>query len=87
MLVTTVDELTLAIANVPEAFAVSCQSRTAPLLCVGLHQHENKMSLVNLKLKRAQDGYSEAIKSKEELEFQVGFMRSVLNTINGQTLN
>merc|ERR1712086_337255 len=67
--------VTLVLVDVPVAFVASCQTRTMPLICVGLHKHENKMSMVNFKLARAVDGYSEPVKSKEEIEFHVGFMR------------
>ncbi len=51
----------------------------------GLLKHENKMSVLNLKLKRInQDIYDLPIKSKESLIFHVGARRFEANAIFSQ---
>ena len=51
----------------------------------GLLKHENKMSVVNLKLKRVNNiGYDVPIKSKEKLIFHVGCRRFEANPIYSQ---
>ncbi len=56
-----------------------------PLIMYGLMKHENKMSVVNLKLKRVNNnGYNLPIKSKEKHIFHVGCRRFEANPIFSQ---
>lgn len=51
-----------------------CSTQNRPLIIFGLLPHEQKMSLVNVVLKRAGESLI-PIKSKERLIFQCGFRR------------
>jgi pre-rRNA-processing protein TSR1 len=56
-----------------------------PLIAYSLLKHENKMSVINLKLKRVnQDVYDLPIKSKEKLIFHVGCRRFEAGAIFSQ---
>lgn len=56
-----------------------------PLVMYGLLRHENKMSVMNLKLKRVNlDAYNLPIKSKESLVFHVGVRRFEATAIFSQ---
>lgn len=55
---------------------------------IGMFQHEHKMSVLNVVLKRTSN-YSLPIKSKERLVFQCGYRRFIVNPVfsshtNGQ---
>ncbi|CAB3242948.1 unnamed protein product [Arctia plantaginis] len=58
----------------------------APLSVFGLLPHEQKMSLMNVVLKRT-GASDEPIKSKERLIFQVGYRRFIVNPIFSQHTN
>ncbi|PZC70683.1 hypothetical protein B5X24_HaOG215085 [Helicoverpa armigera] len=58
----------------------------APLSVFGLLPHEQKMSVMNVALKRT-GASDEPIKSKERLIFQVGYRRFIVNPIFSQHTN
>lgn len=59
-----------------------------PLISYGLLKHENKMSLMNLKLKRVNnEQYALPIKSKERLVFHVGCRRFEAEPVYSQHTN
>ncbi|XP_034244688.1 pre-rRNA-processing protein TSR1 homolog [Thrips palmi] len=69
--------VTLVIANVPKE-VVAAHKPGYPLVVYGLLPHEQKMSVLNMVLKRPAQmtfGLQGPIKSKEQLVFQVGFRR------------
>ena len=56
-----------------------------PLIAYGLLRHENKMSVVNLKLKRVSPSqYDLPIKSKEKLIYHVGCRRFEATSVFSQ---
>ena len=58
---------------------------TQPLMMCGLLKHENKMTIMNLKIKRVNlDAYNLPIKSKETLIFHVGARRFEAGAIYSQ---
>lgn len=69
--------ITLVITNVPREM-IENQKHGIPLVLYGLLPHEQKMSVLNLVLKRPAQmsfGLQTPIKSKEQLVFQCGFRR------------
>ncbi|KAK5645758.1 hypothetical protein RI129_004222 [Pyrocoelia pectoralis] len=58
----------------------------APLILIGLLQHEHKMSVTNTVLKRTPT-YEGPIKSKERLIFQCGYRRFIVNPIFSEHTN
>lgn len=69
--------ITLVLVNVPKDIAKSYKPGN-PLVVYGLLPHEQKMSVLNMALKRPAQmsfGLQTPIKSKEQLVFQVGFRR------------
>lgn len=70
------------IKNVPSNFSFVPGH---PLIMYGLLKHENKMSIMNIKLKRINlDGYNLPIKSKEPLIYHIGARRFEVNGIFSQ---
>ncbi|XP_076002519.1 pre-rRNA-processing protein TSR1 homolog [Genypterus blacodes] len=65
--------VTLHVTDVPPSVLESVQSGK-PLVLVSLLPHEQKMSVINLMVRR-HPGNTEPIKSKEELVFHCGFRR------------
>ncbi|XP_022251873.1 pre-rRNA-processing protein TSR1 homolog [Limulus polyphemus] len=65
--------VTIHIANVPQAF-VDSLSQEHPLVVYGLLPHEQKMSVLNIVVKK-HSSCTEPIKSKERLIFHVGYRR------------
>ncbi|KOB72070.1 Ribosome biogenesis protein tsr1 (20S rrna accumulation protein 1) [Operophtera brumata] len=66
--------------------AFHASNGTAPLSLFGLLPHEQKMSVMNVALKRT--GVSdEPIRSKDRLVFQVGYRRFIVNPIFSQHTN
>ena len=65
--------VTLHIANVPQNLAEAWKvlNRDSPLVVYSLLQHENKMCVLNFKIKMRPE-YTEPIKSKERLVFYTG---------------
>lgn len=65
--------VTLHIANVPQTVAEAWKvlNRDTPLVVYSLLQHENKMCVLNFKIKMRPE-YTEPIKSKERLIFYTG---------------
>lgn len=57
-----------------------------PLIIFGLLPHEQKMSVLNVCLKRT-SGNTEAVKSKEKLIFQCGFRRFAACPVFSQHTN
>lgn len=70
------------IKNIPSSFNFTPGH---PLIMYSLLKHENKMSIVNLKLKRVNhNGYPLPIKSKETLIYHIGARRFEVNAIFSQ---
>ncbi|XP_023230293.1 pre-rRNA-processing protein TSR1 homolog [Centruroides sculpturatus] len=66
--------VTLHVVNVPEELFESYKNHQNPLSIFGLLPYEQKMSLVNVVLKK-HTSYNEPIKSKEPLIFHIGYRR------------
>ncbi|XP_067129041.1 pre-rRNA-processing protein TSR1 homolog isoform X2 [Centruroides vittatus] len=66
--------VTLHVVNVPEELFESYKNHQNPLSIFGLLPYEQKMSLVNVVLKK-HSSYNEPIKSKEPLIFHIGYRR------------
>jgi len=77
--------VTLVVAGVPRAFAESDMS-IMPMICAGLFKHENKMSLVHFKIQRSAY-FDTPLKSKEPLQFHVGFRRYIAKPVFSQHIN
>lgn len=67
-------------------FEAHCMTENRPLIVFGLLPHEQKMSVLNIVLKRA-SGSLRPIKSKERLVFQCGFRRFATCPIFSQHTN
>ncbi|KRT79115.1 hypothetical protein AMK59_8569, partial [Oryctes borbonicus] len=79
--------ITLHVKNVPESLWNSAfVSTQSPVVVFGLLPHENKMSVVNVVLKRT-NVLDEPLKSKEKLIFQCGYRRFIVNPIFSQHTN
>ncbi|XP_075552207.1 tsr1 ribosome assembly factor [Dermacentor variabilis] len=66
--------VTIHIANVPRTVYDAFQTQGDPLVLFGLLSHEQKMSVLNVAIKR-HPGYTDPIKSKERLVFHIGYRR------------
>lgn len=66
--------VTIHIANVPRSVYEAFQARGDPMVIFGILPHEQKMSVLNVAVKR-NPGFIEPIKSKERLVFHVGYRR------------
>ncbi|KAF4527218.1 hypothetical protein B566_EDAN010563, partial [Ephemera danica] len=78
--------VTLHIARVP-AGLVEARELNSPLVVVGLLPHEQKMSVINVVLKRHTSGVQTPIKSKQNLIFHIGFRRFQVAPIFSQHTN
>ena len=79
--------ITIHVKNVSQdLFKAHCNTPDRPLLVFGLLPHEQKMSVLNVILKRTGNN-SKPIKSKERLVFQCGFRRFVTCPIFSQHTN
>ncbi|KAI4465355.1 ribosome biogenesis protein [Holotrichia oblita] len=78
--------ITLHLKNVPETVWNAFVSTNRPLVVFGLLPHENKMSVVNVVLRRT-NLLEEPLKSKERLIFQCGYRRYIVNPIFSQHTN
>ncbi|KAK3916328.1 Pre-rRNA-processing protein TSR1-like protein [Frankliniella fusca] len=81
--------ITLVITNAPREMLEN-QKPGVPLVLFGLLPHEQKMSVLNLVLKRPAQmsfGLQTPIKSKEQLVFQCGFRRFKANPVFSQHTN
>ncbi|KAG6461883.1 hypothetical protein O3G_MSEX012924 [Manduca sexta] len=80
--------ITIHIKNIRQDLWKSYHSANpnAPLAIFGLLPHEQKMSVMNVVLKRT-GASDEPIKSKERLIFQVGYRRFIVNPIFSQHTN
>ncbi|XP_039180213.1 pre-rRNA-processing protein TSR1 homolog isoform X1 [Crotalus tigris] len=66
--------VTIHLCNVPVSVMESFQQKQEPLVLFTLLPHEQKMSVLNL-LVRRHPGYSEPVKSKEDVIIHCGFRR------------
>ncbi|XP_077541698.1 tsr1 ribosome assembly factor isoform X2 [Haemaphysalis longicornis] len=67
--------VTVHVANVPRTVYDAFQGQGDPLVLFGLLPHEQKMSVLNVAVKRHPGGYAAPIKSKERLVFHIGYRR------------
>ncbi|KAL1498358.1 hypothetical protein ABEB36_009170 [Hypothenemus hampei] len=78
--------ITVHIKNVSQLMWSAFEKTKSPVVLMGLYPHEQKMSIINVVLRRTQNhGYP--IKSKERLIFQCGFRRFANNPIFSQHTN
>ena len=68
----------LYIRNVPLSHYDQWSKNPVPLVVFSMLKHENKMSVMNVAVKRIFDPmHTDAISSKEKLIFHIGYRRSV----------
>ncbi|KAK9752782.1 Importin beta binding domain [Popillia japonica] len=78
--------ITLHLKNVPQAEWNAFVSTNRPMVVFGLLPHENKMSIVNVVLRRT-NLLEEPLKSKERLIFQCGYRRYIVHPVFSQHTN
>jgi len=66
---------TLVIKNVPSHFYADFVKNPVPLVAFCMLKHEQRMSVMNVAVKRFKDANNEVIASKEKLIFHVGYRR------------
>ena len=66
---------TLVIKNVPSHFYADYVKNPVPLVAFCMLKHEQRMSVMNVAVKRFKDANNEVIASKEKLIFHVGYRR------------
>uniref|UniRef100_A0A6M2DCU8 Pre-rRNA-processing protein TSR1 homolog n=1 Tax=Xenopsylla cheopis TaxID=163159 RepID=A0A6M2DCU8_XENCH len=78
--------ITIHIANVPEYMAKKILNYGIPVVAIGMLPHEQKISVMNVKLKQILD-FNEPIKSKERLLIQCGYRKFFVNPIFSEHTN
>ena len=69
------------VLNVPSHFYVDYCKNPVPLVAFSMLKHEQKMSVMNIAVKRFKDANTDTIASKEKLIFHVGYRRFAASPI------
>lgn len=78
--------ITIHINNVPQHMAKKILGYAVPVVAIGMLPHEQKISVMNVKLKQTLD-HNEPIKSKERFLIQCGYRRFFVNPIFSEHTN
>lgn len=78
--------VTVYVTGVPKYAWNAFETTGASVTLMGMHPHENKMSVLNVVLKRT-GSYDQPIASKDKLILQCGYRRFIVNPIFSQHTN